>query len=89
MKKMNIKQNSVDFHFENRLSIRKPVSQKIPHYPVLDLVLNELLCIFDAKKGCKKKSLNKFSSAADLLKFSLGSHFVFMCVVQFRPCCQV
>ena len=27
-----------------------------------------LLCIFDAKKGCKKKSLNKFSLAADLLK---------------------
>ena len=26
-----------------------------------------LLCIFDAKKGCKKKSLNKFSLAADLL----------------------
>ena len=27
-----------------------------------------LLCIFDAKKGFKKKSLNKFSLAADLLK---------------------
>ena len=29
-----------------------------------------LLCIFDAKKACKKKSLNKFSLAADLLNFS-------------------
>ena len=28
-----------------------------------------MLCIFDAKKECKKKSLNKFSLAADLLKF--------------------
>ena len=35
---------------------------------MLNLVLNVLLCIFDAKKECKKKSLNKFSLAADLLK---------------------
>ena len=68
MKEMKIKQNSENFKIENRLSIRKPVSRKNPHYPILDLVLNVLLCIFDAKKGCKKKSLNKFSLAADLLK---------------------
>ena len=54
MKEMKIKQNSV--------------SRKNPHYPISNLVLNVLLCIFDAKKGCKKKSLNKFSLAADLLK---------------------
>ena len=37
------------------------------HYPILDLVVNVLLYIFDAKKGFKKKSLNKLSLAADLL----------------------
>ena len=43
--------------------------EKNTHYPILDLALIVLLCIFDAKKGCKKKkSLNKFPLAADLLK---------------------
>ena len=42
------------FKIENKLSIQKPVSRK-KHYPVLDLVLNVLLYIVDAKKGCKKK----------------------------------
>ena len=55
MKEMKIRQNSVDFQTENRLSIGKPVSRKNPHYSILDLVLNVLLCIFDAKKGCNKK----------------------------------
>ena len=41
--------------------------EKKTHYPKFDLVLNVLLCIFDANKGCKKKSLKKFSLAADLL----------------------
>ena len=47
MKEMKI------FKTENSLSIRKPVSRKKNrHYPILDLVLNVLLCIFDAKEGC-------------------------------------
>ena len=66
MNGMSFGQNSVNF--QNRLSIRKPVSRKKQHYPILDLVLNVLLYIFIAKKGCKKKSLNKSSLAADLLK---------------------
>ena len=33
-----------------------------------------LLYIFDAKKGCKKKSLNKLSLAADLLKAGFSDY---------------
>ena len=47
--------------------------KKKPHYPILNLVFNVLFCIFDVKKGCKKKSLNKFSLAADLLKACRGN----------------
>ena len=55
MKGIKIKQSSVNFQIENSLSIQKPVSrEKKQHYPILDLVLNVLLYIFDAKKGCKK-----------------------------------
>ena len=58
MKRVKIKQNSVNFQIENRLSIRKPVSRKKKktHYPTLDLVLNALLYIFlMPKRGVRKK----------------------------------
>ena len=42
------------------------------YYPILDLVLNVLLYIFDAKKGCKKKGLSKLSLPVDLLKLQLN-----------------
>ena len=45
-----------------------PVSRKNPHYPISNLFLIVLLYIVEAKKGCKKKSLNILSLAADLLK---------------------
>ena len=68
MKQTKIKQNSVNFKIENRLSVQKPVSRKNPHYPISNLFLNGLLNIVEAKKGCKKKSLNNLSLAAYLLK---------------------
>ena len=64
MKQTKIKQNSVNF--QNRLSVQKPVSRKNPPYPISNLVLIVLLYIVEAKKGCKKKSLNILSLAADL-----------------------
>ena len=56
------------FKIENRLSVQKPVSRKNPHYPISNLFLIVLLYIVEAKKGCKKKSLNILSLAAYLLK---------------------
>ena len=50
------------------LSVQKPVSRKNTHYPISDLFLIVLLYIVEAKKGCKKKSLNILLLAADLLK---------------------
>ena len=58
---------------ENRLSVQRPVFRKNPHYPISDLFLIVLIYIFEAKKGCKKKSLNKLSLAADLLKSNMYS----------------
>ena len=52
------------------LSVQKPVSRKNPHYPISNLFLNVLLNIVEAKKGCKKKSVNILSLAAYLLKIS-------------------
>ena len=52
--------------------MQKPVSRKNPHYPISNLFLIALLYIVEAKKGCKKKSLDILSLAADLLKH----HFV-------------
>ena len=69
MKQTKIKQNSVNFKIENRLSVQKPVSRKNPHYPISNLFLIVLLYIVEAKKGCKKKSLNILSLAAYLLKW--------------------
>ena len=70
MKQMKIKQNSVNiFKIDNRLSVQKPVSRKKKkHYPISNLFLIVLLYIVEAKKGCKKKSLNILSLAAYLLK---------------------
>ena len=54
-----------------KLSIRKHVSRNTSHYRihVIELlVLNVLLYFIEAKKRCKKTSLNKLSLAADLLK---------------------
>ena len=68
MKQTKIKQNSVISKIENRLSVQKPVSRKKPHYPISNLFLIVLLYIVEAKKGCKKKSLNILSLAAYLLK---------------------
>ena len=68
MKGTKIKQNSVNFQNENRLSVQKPVSRKKTHYPISNLFLIVLLYIVEAKKGCKKKSLNILSLTADLLK---------------------
>ena len=68
MKQTEIKQNSVIFKIDNRLSVQKPVSRKNPHYPISNLFLIVLLYIVEAKKGCKKKSLNILSLAAYLLK---------------------
>ena len=42
--------------------------EKKPHYPISNLFLNVLLYIIEAKKGCKRKSLNILSLEADLLK---------------------
>ena len=42
--------------------------EKKPHYSISNLFLIVLLYIVEYKKGCKKKSLNIFSLAADLLK---------------------
>ena len=42
--------------------------EKKTHYPISNLFLIVLLYIVEAKKGCKKKSLNILSLAADLLK---------------------
>ena len=69
MKRTKIKQNSVKFKIENRLSVQKPVSRKKQqqHYPISDLFLIVLIYIFESEKGCKEKSLNKLSLAADLL----------------------
>ena len=50
------------------MSVQKPVSRKNPHYPISNLFLIVLLYIVEAKKGCKKKSLNILSLAAYLLK---------------------
>ena len=44
------------------------MSRKPPHYPISNLFLIVLLYIVEAKKGCKKNSLNILSLAADLLK---------------------
>ena len=55
------------FKIQNRLSIRKPVPRKNPHYPVPILVLNVLVYTFGVKKRCEEKSWNKLSLAADLL----------------------
>ena len=60
MMQTKIKQNSVNF--------QKPVSRKNQHYPISNLFLIVLLYIVEAKKRCKKKSLNILSLAADLLK---------------------
>ena len=51
------------------MSVQKPVSRKNPHYPISNLFLIVLLYIVEAKKGCKKKSLNILSLAAYLLNF--------------------
>ena len=53
---------------DNRLSVQKPVSRQNPHNPISNLFLIVLLHIVEAKKGCKKKSLNILSLAAYLLK---------------------
>ena len=45
MKQTKIKQNSVFFKIENRLSVQKPVSRKNPHYPLSNLFLIVLLYI--------------------------------------------
>ena len=42
--------------------------EKKTHYPISNLFLFVLLYIVEAKKGCKEKSLNILSFAADLLK---------------------
>ena len=72
MKQTKIKQNSVHFQNWNRMSVQKPVSRKNPHYPISNLFLIVLLYIVEAKKGCKKKSLNILSLAAYLLKGELA-----------------
>ena len=60
MKQTKIKQNSVNFQIENRLSIQKPVSRKNPHYPIPNLLLIVLLYIVEAKKEYKKKKFEYF-----------------------------
>ena len=60
--------HSLAYKIENMLSVQKPVSRKNPHYLISNLFLIVLLYIVEAKKGCKKKSLNILSLAADLLK---------------------
>ena len=77
MKEMKIKRNSV-FKIGNRLSIRRHVSRKKQHYPIYDLFLIVFLCIFDAKIGCKKKSLHKLSLAADLLKLIGSDNYILL-----------
>ena len=51
MKQTKIKQNSVNFQIENRLSIRKPVSRKKQQHTTLlsNLFLIVLLYIVEAK----------------------------------------
>ena len=71
MKQTKIKQNSVNF--QNRKSAvcsKACISKKKPHYPISNLFLIAFLYIVEAKKGCKKKSLNILSLAADLLKLT-------------------
>ena len=53
MKRTKIKQNSVNFKIENRLSVQKPVSRKNPHSPLSDLFLIMLIDIFEAKRGVR------------------------------------
>ena len=57
-------------HTSKKLSQKPPVyvSRKKKHYPIPKLFLIVLLYIVEAKKGCKKNSLNILSLAADLLK---------------------
>ena len=69
MKGMKIKHNS-----ENFQNLQKPIFEKDTHYSILDLDLDVLLYILDAKKGCKK-SLNKLSLATDLLKHTVIQFF--------------
>ena len=80
MKQTKIKQNSVNFQIENRLSVQKPVFRKNPHYPISNLFLIVLLYIVEAKKGCKKKSLNILSLAAYLLKLYV-THIIYKTVL--------
>ena len=68
------------------LSVQKPVSRKEPHYPISNLFLIVLLYIVEAKKGCKKKSLNILSLAADLLKSNKLCHVLcHMSLVMRKP----
>ena len=53
-----------------------PVSRKNQHYPISNLFSIVLLYIVEAKKGCKKKSLNILSLAADLLKFKIYKFYI-------------
>ena len=74
MKQTKIKQNSVNFQIENRLSVQKPVSRKKnPHYPISNLFLIVFLYNVEAKKGCTKFFLNILSLAADLLNSRVGT----------------
>ena len=57
--------------------LQKPVSRKNPHYPITNLFLIVLLYIVEAKKGCKKKSLNILSLAAYLLNKRTYSFYVY------------
>ena len=80
---MKIKQNPVNFKIENTLSIRKPVSRKktTTHYPILDLVLNVVLYISDAKKRCKKKGFESIVIGSSFIV----SKFEYQQCIECRP----
>ena len=71
MKGIKIKQNILNFQdltwaVHSKACIAK--KKKQTHYPIPILVLNVLVYIFEVKKRCKKKSLNKLPLTADSLK---------------------
>ena len=56
------------------------------HYPISNLFLIVLLYIVEAKKGCKKKSLNILSWATDLLKHEKLTVFKSFIMSKFNYC---
>ena len=68
MKRTKIKQNTVNFQkWKKAVCSKACISKKnTTLYQICFLIV--WIYIFEAKKGCKKKSLNKLSLPADLLK---------------------